>query len=239
MGTDTCFRVWRKYNTKDAALAEYDALKEEYRLKNEKDDWREDKASRASEHAKDIPILLERGFKAERGFTEECDSHVREAIGKDDGKLYVMLLEYFFGRSLGKLRDYYNLNPGQLSRMTAFVPEADIKKIVQAAKYLLRGVFSKDDEDILDNEFISILGDNYPKWYLRSRRDSEKIYIDKNDDEGYVVSFGDHDYDAECEEENRSTEQILKKLVVALQSVLDAEKSYDGKDELVLEICAF
>ena len=238
MGIDTYFRVWRRFNKKTGSTEEIAALREQYKLRNAADDYSADHDKNEEEHARDMPILLARGFKADVSCSSDEDCDPKVAFGNEDGKTYFHLASFFFGRSLGELRDYYNLNSCKRSRYTSFVPRDDVKKIVQAARYLLGGNYSDETEALLENDFIKALGETYPRWSCRKSKANEKIYIDKNDG-GWMVSFGDPEGDREIEEENASAEWLLKKLECCLAGALEIETSYDGDDDIVFEICAF
>lgn len=237
MAINTHFRIWLRHNDILGDPAEIAEIKEQYKLRNEADDWSSSREDNEEKRALDMPILLERGYKAKRDFSLD-EKNPREAYGREDGKLYSFLYEIWFGVWLENLRKHYNLDPYKRSEATAFIPLEDVPKIVQASRYLLSGDYSDKLESLLSNEFIKILGDGYPKWeWRKSKRDD--IYIDKTDEGRYVVSFGDCQSDAETEEENLSSETMLKKLECCMQNVLEIETDWDGKESIVLEICAF
>ena len=238
MGTDTIIRIWRRFNNKIGSQEEIIALREQYKLRNAADDWTSEKENHAAEHEKDMPILLEHGFKAERSIeAEEVDP--RFAWGNEDNKLYSYIGSFFFGRGFSRLRDYFGLCIGKRSTCTAFMSKNDVKKIVQAARYLLNGQFSDEFESMLDNEFIKVLGEDYPKWELRKFKNNRKIYLDQESTGHWSISLGDPEGDREVEEENSNAEWMLKKLENCLAGVLEFETGYNGEDDIVFEICAF
>ena len=175
MGIDTIIRVWRRFNNKVGSQEEISALKEQYKLRNAAEDWSSEKENHAAEHEKDMPILLEYGFKADRNAGCDEDNDPRVAWGLEDSKLYSFIGSFFFGRGLSKLRDHFNLCTGKRSTCTAFMSRDDVKKIVQAARYLLSGKFSDELEFMLENDFISVLGEDYPKWELRKFKNDKRI----------------------------------------------------------------
>ena len=239
MGTDTVIRVWRRFNNKVGSPEEISALKEQYKLRNAAEDWSSEKENHAIEHEKDMPILLEQGFKADRNVGCDEDENPRAAWGLEDSKLYSFIGSFFFGRGLSKLRDHFNLCTGKRSTCTAFIGKDDVKKIIQAARYLLSGKFSDELESMLENDFISVLGEDYPKWELRKFKNDKRIYLDRESSGHWSISFGDPEGDRETEEENSSAEWMLKKLETCLAGMLELETSYDGEDDIVFEICAF
>lgn len=238
MGTDTFIRVWRRFNNKFGSAEEIATLKEQYKLANAAEDWSFEKENHATEHERDMPILLEHGFKVGNRFDSE-DKDLRAAWGTEDGKLYSFIGSFFFGRGLSKLRDHFKLNIGRRSTCTSFMSGDDVKKIVQAARYLLNGKFSDELETILDNEFIQILGEDYPKWEFRKLKSNKRIYLDRESSGHWSISFGDPEAELETEEENSSVEWMLKKLETCLTGMLELETSYDDEDDIVFEICAF
>lgn len=240
MGIDTYFRVWRRFNKKTGSAEEIAALREQYKLRNAADDYSGHRANNEEEHKRDMPILLDRSFNANRSLSTCEDDDPQSAFGNEDGKLYVFVAGFFFGRSLGDLRSHYGLQVDKRSTCTSFVSREDIKKIVQAARYLLAGKYSDEIEALLGNEFISLLGSEYPKWDCRNLKNDKKIYIDKDDGgDGWIVTFGDPLSDKETREENASAEWLLKKLECCLAGALEIETRYNGTDDIVFEICAF
>ena len=239
MGTDTVIRVWRRFNNKVGSPEEISALKEQYKLRNAAEDWSSEKENHAIEHEKDMPILLEQGFKADRNVGYDEDKELRAAWGTEDGKLYSFVGSFFFGRGLSKLRDHFNLCTGKRSTCTAFMSRDDVKKIVQAARYLLSGKFSDELETMLENDFIPVLGKDYPKWELRKFKNDKRIYLDRESSGHWSISFGDPEGDRETEEENSNVEWMLKKLETCLAGMLELETNYDGENDIVFEICAF
>ena len=151
----------------------------------------------------------------------------------------MFLASFFFGRCFSSLREYYNLNTSKISTCTAFISKEDARRILQAIKYLLSGNFSDEVEDLLDNEFIKVLGENYPKWSMRKFKDELRFYVDKNGEDSWSITLGDPEGKRDEVEENSSEEHMLKKLECCLQSALDIETSYNGLDDIVIEICAF
>lgn len=232
MGTDTFIRVWRRFNDKIGSQREISALREQYKLRNEANDL----SLKKIDHEQDMPNLLEHGFKANALLEDE---EPRFAWGNADNKLYSFVGSFFFGRGLSQLRNHFGLSIGKYSTQTTFINKNDVKAIVQAARYLLSGKFSDELETMLDNEFISVLGEEYPKWKFRKLKSDKKIYLDRESSGHWSVSFGDSTSDLEIEEENSSTEWMLKKLETCLAGMLELETSYNGKDDIVFEICAF
>lgn len=232
MGVETHFRVWRKHSKVVAEQAEISKLKEEYIKEAERNSWT-GKVSKADA----LPILLKKGFISKKELWPDSEK-LAEAFGRDDRYLYSFLYTVWFGSSLSELRKHYGLSSASAASSSAFIPHEDIKSIVQAARYLLEAdEYSDKLESILDNEFVEILGDEYPKWKLRNLK-TDSIYVDKNSEDSYVVSFGDPQSDTENAEENASAEYILKKLECCLRNVLEIEAGYED-DEIVLEICQF
>ena len=86
MGIDTYFRVWRRFNKKTGSAEEIAALREQYKLRNAAEDWSSEKENHAAEHEKDMPILLEQGFKADRNAGCAEDKDPRAAWGTEHPK---------------------------------------------------------------------------------------------------------------------------------------------------------
>lgn len=195
MSTGTYFKTWRRFNGVVASESELDALKAEYVLHNAKHDYSEDNEKNAKQHEEDIPILLDVGFTADCGPLSESEykTELPKAYAKDGGTLHLNLFEHFFGSGLPGLKQHYNLNPYKWSQSSRIIPLSDIKQILQAAKYLLCGEWSKNLDHLIgsSNPFLEVLGSDYPKWTSHNDSGNQKIYLDRESKESWTVSFGD------------------------------------------------
>lgn len=246
MSSGSYFRTWKKFNNVVGNEADIVAVKAEYALRNAKDDWTSDKENNAKKHEEDLPLFLDVNFTAERGdlgFDDNAKKDLPRAFFKEDGKMCVQILEHFFGSGLPSLKNHYNLNPHARASSSVVVSASEAKQILQAAKYLLCGHWSKelDDAVMTANPFVEVLGDDYLKWKYRNKFSANKkrIYIDKDSNDSWSLTFGDPQTDVEVAEENESYEWMLKKLAAMLESFFFAEEDYSGSTELVLEYCAF
>lgn len=64
MGTDTYIRIWRRFNNYTGSKEVINDLREQYRLRNFESDYSSNRENNAEEHMKDMPLLLDIGFKA-------------------------------------------------------------------------------------------------------------------------------------------------------------------------------
>lgn len=246
MSSGSYFRTWKKFNNVFGNEADIAVVKAEYALRNAKDDWSDGKENNAKKHEEDLPLFLDVNFTAERGDLGSDDNAKKDlprAFFKEDGKMCVQILEHFFGSGLPSLKKHYNLNSYARASSSVVVSASEAKQILQATKYLLCGHWSKDLDDAVmsANPFVEVLGDDYLKWKYRNEPSASKkrIYIDKEDENSWSLSFGDPQADAEEAEENERYEWTLKKLAAMLESFFFAEEDYSGSTEMVLEYCAF
>lgn len=245
MSSGSYFRTWKKFNNVVGNEAEIAAVKAEYALRNAKDDWSDDKKNNAKKHEDDLPLFLNVNFTVERDDfgSDDEKKDLPRAFFKEDGKMCVQILEHFFGCGLPSLKNHYNLNPYTRANSSVVVSASEAKQILQAAKYLLCGQWSKELDDVVmsANPFVEVLGDDYLKWKYRNESSASKkrIYIDKEGKDSWSLTFGDPQMDAEDDEENESYERTLKKLAAMLESFFFAEEDYSGSTELILEYCAF
>lgn len=182
---------------------------------------------------KDMPVLMHANFKADSIDYDDCDIYY-DAEGYEHKKL----LDFHFGSSFTSLKEHFRLNAYKFSESSTLVSKAEAAKILQAIEYILSGEYSKKFEDVLSNEYASILGEGYSPFENRFRSLGKPLYIDKDCD-GYIVNFSDHGYDREVAECDDDIEHCLSKVRACILAFLNAEEySYDG-EELVLEYTAY
>ena len=157
----------------------------------------------------------------------------------EKGFRYDKLLEFHFCSSFTCLKDKFNLDSYILSKSSIFINKDEAAKILQAIEYILGNEYSKRLEDILSNEYINILGHGYSLFDNRFNKHKDKIYIDKNGSDGYILSVGDDSYDLEIAECDDDVKFSLSRAASCLHAFFDAEANEWNGYELVLEYSAY
>ena len=232
MSSGSYFTIYRKHKNiimQDSMLA---SLRNEYIKSSQNSMF----ASRDKQDSNDVPQLMLKNFKASSCL--EDDDSCNEFYDAN-GVLHERLLTFHFCSDFTALKDKFNLNAYRYDKQSVFVSKNEAEKILQAIDYLLSREYSQKFEDILNNEYVELLGNGYSVFDNRFKNTNEELYIDKLSDDGYSVTFGDTQYNAEVKESDSSIVFNLKRTKSCIQAFLDAE-SYDWKnEELVLEYSAY
>ena len=237
MSSGSYFTMYRKKSQCKASQDVLDALKNEYFLSNKscgifKDSKDED------EMKKDIPLFMDSEFKASAMSYDE-DIKKTNIYYDKDGIVHEKLLDFHFGSSFTCLKEHFGLNPYKLSQSSVVVSTADAEKMLQAIEYVLGEDYSKKFENVLNNEFVKMFGDGYTPFDNRFKTAHRPIYVDKDDDDGYTVTFNDQLLDDESAEFDDGIKLHLCIAKACLLAYLNAEVySYRG-EELVLEYSAY
>lgn len=228
MSSGSYFTIYMKHTKKKVAQDVLDALKEQYRKSNQ------NSFSSSSKDPDDFPILMHASFKSE---LQEDDENCSVYYDKD-GVVHDKLLEFHFGSSFTCLKEKFRTNAYVFSESSVIVSKAEAEKMLQAIEYVLSEDYSKKFEDILDNEYVEVFGRGFSKFDDRFSSSSEKVYIDKNDD-GWTLSFGDSQWEAEIQRDDEDTCFNLKRVRSCLRAFLDAESYEWSGQELVLEYSTY
>lgn len=97
-------------------------------------------------------------------------------VGKDDKRIYHDLIEQSFTSCMNFLKPELDLFTYTDIR---FISVAKAERMVQALKYILSEKYSNEFEDILNNHYIQIFGDEYVPYicrYQKSKRFTDDEY---------------------------------------------------------------
>lgn len=236
MSSGSYFTIYRKKINCKASQEWLDALKNEYFLSNKSSCLFKDGASE-DEMKKDIPLFMDSEFKSKSSYDE--DSKKTNIYYDKDGIVHEKLLDFHFGSAFTCLREHFALNPYKLSQSSVVVSKADAEKMLQAIEYVLSEEYSKKFESVLNNEYVKMFGDGYTLFDNRFKTAQRPIYVDKDGDDGYTVSFNDQLLDDESAEFDDGIKFHLCTARACLLAYLNAEVySYRG-EELVLEYSAY
>lgn len=230
MSSGSYFTIYRKCKNVVLEAEKLQALRNEYidAVKNGLFGYNKDNAK------DDIPLLLHDGYKS-NSYDLECKNN---NFYDNDGILHERLLDFHFGSSFTCLKTEFNLNPYINKESSVFISKDEASKMLQAINYILSNDYSKKFEEILNNKYVDIFGDGYSLFDDRFKQKKDRIYVDKNDD-GYMLSFGDEQYDIEVKETDDDIIFSLSRARSAIMAFLEAETySYDGF-ELVLEYSVY
>ena len=148
------------------------------------------------------------------------------------------LLEFHFGSSFTALKDKFRTNAYVFSESSVLISRSEAEKMLQAVEYILSENYSREFEDILNNEYVDLLGNGFSRFDDRFIKSRDKMYVEKDCD-GWTVSFGDYQWDVETHECDEEIKSNLKRVRTCLRAFLDAECcSWDGH-ELVLEYSTY
>ena len=243
MSSGTTLTMYRRFNNAKFSLDIIGKLREFYTEKYEKENsWKPKPAkdpnqTSAPDRKECFPRIVRmnryEGPICDRDLTPDDFTYVDMATSTTLQKM----ISVDFPSTFSQLKEEYRLNSYDLATSSTLIERSDAENILVAVKYLLLGKYSKEMEDVMDNRFIKILGDSYPRYINRKMR--ENIYLDKNGEDGYVLSIGDADADRTNEDENLSAEYCLRSLQSFLTLFLEAsEDNFYGYDT-ILEITAW
>lgn len=231
MSSGSYMTIYRKLRKNVVSKDRLDAIREEYYKSNKGTCFSTDKNEESLRA--DVPVLLEDGFNAE----QSCGGQSQLFYDKD-GIEHFKLLSFHFSSSFTCLKEHWNLNPYTRSQASIIVSAKDAKDLLQAAKYVLSGEYSKKFEEILSNDYVELLGEDYPPFARRFRKAAEPIYIEREEQNFKVVrgDYGFEDEEADCASYAKYS---LETLVACLEAFVRAEcYDFDG-EELVLEYSAY
>lgn len=231
MSSGSYMTIYRKLHKNVVSKDKLDAIREEYYKSNKSACFNADRSEELLRA--DVPILLEDGYKAE----QHCCGQSQLFYDKD-GVKHIKLLSFHFSSSFTCLKEHWNLNPYTHSQESVIVSANDVKNLLQAAKYVLSGEYSKKFEEILSNDYVELLGKDYPPFAHRFRTAAEPIYIEREGRNFKVVrgDYGFEDEEADC---TSYAKHALETLVACLEAFVRAEcYDFDG-EELVLEYSAY
>ena len=230
MSSGSYFTIYRKHNRKTVQDDVLNAIKEQYRMSN-----RESFSTHQEKDLDDFPVLMHASFKA--GSCNE-DSDECSTWYDKDGYVYDKLLEFHFGSSFTCLKDKFRTNPYKYSESAVIVSRSEAEKMLQAVEYLLSEDYNRSFEEILNNEYVDILGRGFSLYDDRFVKPRDKVYIDK-EGHGWTASFGDYQYDVETAENDNDIRFSLKRMRSCLRAFLDAECYEWNGYELVLEYSTY
>ena len=231
MSSGSYFTIYRKHKNTHLTLENLNALKDEY-YKSNNEFSSKDNTTKCEDN---IPLLMHEAFTAK---SYDFDSKNNKYYDKD-GVLHEKLLDFHFCSSFTCLKEHFSLNAYKPSQSSIFISTDEAKKMLQAINYILSKKYDKAFEDILDNEYVNLFGNGFSLFDDRFKcHIDRKIYLDKTGD-GYIISFGDSQWDAEIAECDDDIVFSLRRVKSCLNAFLDAETySYDGF-ELILEYSAY
>lgn len=104
--------------------------------------------------------------------------HKAGYVEKATRKILPVIAEVSFTSSFMLLREHYNMDPYKAEYSTRDITE-DAPAWRQACEYILRGSYSRDMEELLDNEYIRVLrGSGYYFKGGKYERDEEYMWED-------------------------------------------------------------
>ena len=236
MSSGSYFTLYRRYNKEKAPSEVLDAIKNEYFLANKKDCFGAKQDDEAMK--KDLPILMDAGFKSDHSEREQDSSKI-DVYYDADGVKHVKLLEFSFCSTFTALKEHFNLNPYSFKQSSTLISKLEAEKILQAIEYILGEEYSKKFEAVLNNEYIKILGDGYSPFDTRFSKAKDPIYIEKSSRGNYTVNFNDYTFDAERAESDSDVVFSLNRTRACLLAFLNADESSWNGEELVLEYSAY
>ena len=231
MSSGSYFTIYRKHKDIIVPANKLDKIKEEYKKSDESLFKRTNEETSSNDI--DVPVLMHESFTA----SPYDDAERNYNYYDKDGHLHERLLEFHFGSSFTILKEHFRLNAYRFSESAVLISKNEAEKMLQAVNYILNGNYSKSFEDVLNNEYVEILGDGYSPFDDRFKKSRENIYIDKHD-ESYTVTFGDTQWDREIAETDSDIVFSLKRVRSCLQAFLDAESYEWESTSLVLEYSA-
>ena len=161
-------------------------------------------------------------------FMELDDTHMYRF---EDGSGWTILKNCWVSSTFSQLLNRFGIEyDGKRSIYKLSKKEAE--EIRVAAKYLANGNYSNDTEERLSNDFIDVLKPLVPFYSKWRRNDGLCIFIDREDDNTWKITDGNHEWDSEIEEENSEGVAILKHLAFVMSFYLDElydSTDYDGK----------
>lgn len=135
-----------------------------------------------------------------------------------EGTYLDKLMSWSFSSEFTCIKDEFNLNPFDLNLKYKLIDNALAYKMHIACKYLLSKKWSDDFEEILDNEWIDIIGNNNMLSYFEySFRKDSKFLDEAKDSEDFIL-----------------IKYNIKRLKNALDVYLNCYHEYDMYNNLVL-----
>lgn len=231
MSSGSYITIYRKLRKNVVAKDKLDAIREEYYKSNKGTCFNacdNEESLRA-----DMPILLEDGFSAEQPYGSQT-----QLFYDKDGVEHFKLLSFHFLSSFTCLKEHLNLNPYTRSRASAIISAKDAKDMLQAAKYVLSGEYSRKFEEILSNDYVELFGEDYPPYVRRFKKSAEPIYVER-EERNFKIVRGDYNFEEEEAECTARAKHSLETLAACLEAFMRAEcYDFDG-EELVLEYSAY
>lgn len=230
MASGSYFTIFRKSKSITLPATKLEMLKAEYMKMNSSLFKEEDDKS------SNVPLLMQEDFT----YSDcEIDKAKSNNYYDKDGVLHEKLLTFDFCSTFTCLKEKFNLNAYKNSECSVMISKDEARKMLQAIKYVLSGEYSKKFEDILNNEYVQLFGNGYSLFDNRFSKHKDKIYVDKDGNNGYSISFGDERWDAEIAESDDDILFNLTHTQSCLQAFLDASCCSFDDFELVLEYVAW
>ena len=230
MASGSYFTIFRKSNSITLPADKLEVLKAEY-MKSHDGLFPKEKDKNCN-----IPLLMQEDFV-------HSDYSIKDAKSNNyydkDGVLHEKLLAFDFCSTFTCLKEKFNLNAYKNAECSVMISQDEARKMLQAIKYVLSGEYNKKFEDILNNEYVQLFGDGYSLFDNRFSKHKDKIYVDKDNNDGYSISFGDSQWDAEIAESDDDIVFNLTRTKSCLQAFLDATCYSFDDFELVLEYVAW
>ena len=234
MSSGSYFTIYRKCSKHIVDANVLDAIKNEYFLENKSGMLC--KSDNDEEMKKDIPLLMDAGFKHEHMHEDNDESHT---CYDANGTKHIKLLDFHFGSAFTCLKEHFGLNAYKFSQRSIIVPKSDAEKMLQAIEYVLSQEYSKKFERMLSNEYVDIFGNGYSPFDNRFRNTKPSMYVDRIESGKYSIEFSDWQYEREVAESDDDVEYVLKKVRACILAYLNADENiWDGED-LVLEYSAY
>lgn len=169
--------------------------------------------------------------------TSDLDN-IRNRYFTKDGCPVDEIMSDFWCSSFSELWEEYNLDGYSMSNYMIEIPLSDAKAIKQALAYLLSKNWNETFEDVLDNKWIKIFGEKYPKYTQAMSPNRSRIYIEKDTADSWSISSSDDDFLYEIKEENDTQESTMKSLLRIIDAYLllkdDIMNEYNEIDYMLI-----
>lgn len=140
-------------------------------------------------------------------------------------------MRFDFISDFSELCDEYRMGSGGTWKDNErIISKDDCKQILVALKYLLNGEYSDKIEEVLDNKWIAIFGQHYPKY---STPENNEYIIEKIERGQYSIHKGDMYEDNLRKLENQSREHLFRRIALAMELAL-SEDYHSYSTELVV-----
>lgn len=218
MSCSSTLTIYRKYNIEILDDNRLNEIKNRYIKSN---DGKEKYA---------FPIIIDSNFRP-HSISEEPKTvaEIRNRYFTLDGNPVDELISEYFISNYHELWDEFNLQGYNFGRSEYQISISEAKEISVAIKYLLNGEYSEKIEDVLNNKWIKIFGDEYPKYFNFYSTKNKKIYIEKENDDCWSINFGDDIIEREYQETNTEKELNMRSTLQILETFINLCNEYHEK----------